>query len=220
MKKKNRVIICILSAMILGSCLVTPVFAAESTTSSERELTGDFLENYPETFDITNETIISQVTKQLPLTDHNMIQHEEITNVYEDGLEVVTTLKSYVTDSPSSSSWTSITGVAQCKVKRSNKPVVLVTVNGTFRYDSANKVVERTNYSKNAQIQDSNYSLREFNYGLDTGRDLNGKMWAYVRANFKVVSYAGNYKGYAEVKCNSDGLITTANPYNIDSSYN
>ena len=140
-----------------------------------------------------------------------MVQHEEITTLYEDNFELITTVKAYSDPTISSTaSWKNINGVATTQAKSGGKPVALITVNGSFRYDSANKLVERTDYSKNIQIQDSKYTVSRFDYSLDTGTYLGGKTWAYVRANFKVDAYLTNRAGYVELRCDSDGKITTA----------
>lgn len=209
---KKRILICILSSMILGSCFAIPAFAAEPATPPEQGMMEDLQETSPLST-IEEAHIISRTTRQLVPTEPNMIQHEEVTTVYEDGLEMVTTLKTYSDDAIPFASWKTVKGTATAQAKSGGKPVALITVNGEFRYDSTNKLVERTNYTKNIQIQDSKYKVDRFDYQLDTGTQLNGKTWASVRANFKVSAYLTNYAGYAELKCNSDGVITPKDYY-------
>ena len=88
-----------------------------------------------------------------------MVQHEEVTTVYEDGSQTVVTLTAHsIPDSPSATaSWEkNIQELPQEKFMVQIKLyLLLITVNGEFRYDSANQLVERTKYSKTEKLNDS-----------------------------------------------------------------
>ena len=212
MKKKNRVLVCILSAMVSASCLATPALAAESATPSEAKLTENVFEITPEMPSMEEAVVVSQTTKQLSLTEPNMVQHEEVTTVYEDGSQTVVTLTAHsIPDSPSATaSWKNIQGTASGKVYGSNKTLLAtITVNGEFRYDSANQLVERTKYSKTEKLNDSQAKIRRCTFSIDTGRESNGTTWAYVRANYRIDKNFMNFPGYVELKCDSNGKITS-----------
>ena len=59
MKKKNRVLVCILSAMVSASCLATPALAAESATPSEAKLTENVFEITPEMPSMEEAVVVS-----------------------------------------------------------------------------------------------------------------------------------------------------------------
>lgn len=211
MKKRNKVFASILCAMILASSLATPAFAAERESEDisdvsiipanpgEQETEGEELE------------VISETTRQLPLTEPNMVEHKEITTKYEGDVETVTVLKGYG-EPVMARAWVTMTEdyTATTQVKENGQAIAMVKMEGRFRFDRAAKKVERLPYRSSMEIYNNNKYKKDYlENSIDTGTYWGGTTWAYARANFRIVAGATNWSGYAELRCDSNGKVTT-----------
>ena len=80
--KKSKILACILSGMVLTSCLATPALAANPAKQETKQ-------------EIQNATIVKEVKKDLPSNDPNVIQKDQIITTYSDGTEIIDTINRY-----------------------------------------------------------------------------------------------------------------------------
>lgn len=201
MKRKNKIVASILCAMILASCLATPAWA--ETPSLE----------IPSAVPNQDLKVTREITQQLPLSEKNMVQHEQKITTYQDGSQIIDTTKVYDCPNMNSAkaSWMTRKGQHSAQRKNSNGKVLCeITVYCTFRYDSAAQLVERVDYSKNIWFHPdlTDATVKNFHFSIDTGGGGLGWLpWAYVRGNYSVgYGYTTN-SGWVEVKCDSGGYI-------------
>ena len=197
--KKSKILACILSAMVLTSCLATPALAANPAKQETKQ-------------EIQNATIVKEVKKDLSSNDPNVIQKDQIITTYSDGTEIIDTLT--VTESPTQTRSASkrVRAEHSKDVKRGSSGVVArFFLNAEFEYNVQAQTVIRTGYSKKYTLQPG-YTLGHYDLEVDTGAggawwkpwtNVTGKYFFYLTAGQGLFSNGGTL----ELKCDSDGHI-------------